>query len=51
MLKNVADVAPLKRPYGQQEAAGAALYLLSNLSEGVSGQILFVDAGYNVMAF
>lgn len=51
MIKGVQDVAPLKRPYGQQEAAGAALYLLSDLSQGVSGQILFVDSGYNVMAF
>ena len=51
MIKNVQDVAPLKRPYGQQEAGGAALYLLSDLSQGVTGQILFVDSGYNVMAF
>ena len=50
MIDNVQTVAPLKRPYGQQEAAGAALYLLSDLSQGVSGQILFVDSGYNVMA-
>lgn len=50
MIKNVQSIAPLKRPYGQQEAAGAALYLLSDLSQGVSGQILFVDSGYNVMA-
>ena len=51
MIKNVQEIAPLKRPYGQQEAAGAALYLLSDLSQGVTGQILFVDSGYNVMAF
>lgn len=51
MIKNVQDVAPLKRPYGQQEAAGASLYLLSDLSQGVTGQIIFVDSGYNVMAF
>lgn len=51
MIKGVQDVAPLKRPYGQTEAAGAALYFLSDLSQGVTGQILFVDSGYNVMAF
>ena len=50
-IKNVHEVAPLKRPYGQPEVAGAALYLLSDLSKGVTGQILFVDSGYNVMAF
>jgi enoyl-[acyl-carrier protein] reductase I len=46
----VHSVAPLKRPYGQQEAAGAALYLLSDLSQGVTGQIIFVDSGYNILA-
>jgi len=50
MIKHVADVAPLKRPYGQSEAAGAAMYFLSDLSKGVTGQILFVDSGYSVVA-
>lgn len=49
-IKHVHEVAPLKREYGQEEAAGAAMYLLSDLSRGVSGQIIFVDSGYNVMA-
>jgi enoyl-[acyl-carrier protein] reductase I len=49
-IKHVHDVAPLKREYGQEEAAGAAMYLLSDLSKGVTGQIIFVDSGYNVMA-
>lgn len=49
-IKSVQATAPLKREYGQQEAAGAAMYLLSDLSRGVSGQIIFVDSGYNVMA-
>jgi enoyl-[acyl-carrier protein] reductase I len=49
-IKHVQEVAPLKREYGQTEAAGAALYLLSDLSRGVTGQIIFIDSGYNVMA-
>ncbi|MEI7985177.1 MAG: enoyl-ACP reductase [Armatimonadota bacterium] len=49
-IKSVHEVAPLKREYGQEEAAGAALYLLSDLSKGVTGQIMFVDSGYNIMA-
>ena len=49
-IKHVHELAPLKRPYGQTEAAGAALYLLSDLSQGVTGQILFVDSGYNTVA-
>jgi enoyl-[acyl-carrier protein] reductase I len=50
MIEHVKNVSPLRRPYGQNEAAGAALYLLSDLSQGVTGQILFVDSGYNVLA-
>jgi enoyl-[acyl-carrier protein] reductase I len=50
MIKHVHEVAPLKRPYGQAEAAGAALFFLSDLSKGVSGQITFVDSGYSVVA-
>jgi enoyl-[acyl-carrier protein] reductase I len=49
-IKSVQSTAPLKREYGQEEAAGAALYLVSDLSKGVSAQIIFVDSGYNVMA-
>jgi enoyl-[acyl-carrier protein] reductase I len=29
---------------------GAALYLLSDLSEGVTGEVHFVDAGYNIIS-
>ncbi len=50
MIKNVHEIAPLKRPYAQAEVATTALYLLSDLSKGVSGQLLFVDSGYSVMA-
>lgn len=50
MLDYVADRAPLKRPYGQTETAGATVYLLSDLGKGVTGQILFVDSGYNIVA-
>ena len=50
MIDHVHEVAPLRRPYGQEEAAGAAIYLLSDLSKGVTGQIIFVDSGYSVVA-
>ena len=50
MIGHVQDSAPLKRPYAQPEAAKTSLYFLSELSEGVTGQIVFVDSGYNVMA-
>ena len=49
MLKAHASTAPLKRNTTQQDVAGAALYLLSDLSSGVTGENHYVDSGYNVM--
>lgn len=49
MIDYVHDKAPLKRPFGQEEVAGTCVYLMSDLSRGVSGQIIFVDNGYNVV--
>lgn len=50
MISHVQETAPLRRPYAQPEAAGAALYFLSDLSRGVTGQIQFVDSGYSIAA-
>jgi len=41
--------SPLKRNVELDHLGGAALYLLSELSGGVTGEIHFVDAGYNVI--
>jgi enoyl-[acyl-carrier protein] reductase I len=49
MIHYVHDRAPLKREFGQNEVAGTTVYLLSDLSRGVSGQIIFVDNGYNTV--
>ncbi|KAF8818582.1 enoyl-ACP reductase FabI [Rickettsia endosymbiont of Cardiosporidium cionae] len=49
MLKIHENTAPLKRNITQQEVAKSALYLLSDLSSGVTGEIHYVDSGYNVM--
>ena len=49
MIDYVYDRAPLKREYGQVETAKTTMYLLSDLSHGVSGQIIFVDSGYNIV--
>jgi enoyl-[acyl-carrier protein] reductase I len=40
--------APLRRSVTLEEIGGAALYLLSDLSSGVTGDIHFVDCGYNI---
>jgi enoyl-[acyl-carrier protein] reductase I len=42
--------SPLGRGVTLDELGGAGLYLLSDLSAGVTGEIHFVDSGYNVIA-
>jgi enoyl-[acyl-carrier protein] reductase I len=49
MIDYVHERAPLKRPFGQAEVAGTCVWLASDLSKGVSGQIVFVDDGYNIV--
>jgi enoyl-[acyl-carrier protein] reductase I len=42
--------APLRRTVTIEDVGGSALYLLSDLSNGVTGEIHYVDAGYNVIS-
>ena len=42
--------SPLHRGVTLDDLGGAGLYLLSDLSTGVTGEIHFVDSGYNVIA-
>jgi enoyl-[acyl-carrier protein] reductase I len=51
MLKSHADRAPLRRNVDQLEVGGAALFLASDLSSAVTGEVLYVDCGYNIMGF
>ncbi len=48
-FRTAIDTSPLKRPMTLEDIGGSALYLLSNLSNGVTGEIHYVDGGYNVM--
>lgn len=51
-LKRAAELnAPMQRGVTQEEVGRAALFLLSNLSSAVTGEILFCDAGYNIMGY
>ncbi|MEX0921513.1 MAG: SDR family oxidoreductase [Tistlia sp.] len=43
------DQAPLNRPVELDEVGGAGLYLLSDLAQGVTGEVHHVDCGYNVI--
>ncbi|NYF25467.1 enoyl-ACP reductase [Sporosarcina sp. JAI121] len=49
ILTQIEEQAPLKRNVTQQEVAEMTLVTLSNLSSGVTGEIIYVDAGYNIM--
>jgi enoyl-[acyl-carrier protein] reductase I len=42
--------SPLRRSVSIEEIGGAALYLLSDLSSGVTGDIHYVDSGYNIIS-
>ncbi len=49
MLDHVASRAPLRRNADPAEVADAALFLASDLGRGVTGNVLYVDAGYQIM--
>jgi enoyl-[acyl-carrier protein] reductase I len=44
------DHSPLRRTVTIEDVGGAALYLLSSMSSGVTGEVHFVDAGYNIIS-
>jgi enoyl-[acyl-carrier protein] reductase I len=44
------DHSPLRRTVTIENVGRAALYLLSHLSDGVTGEVHFVDAGYNIIS-
>jgi len=48
MLKLYQERAPLKRNITHEEVARAALFLLSDLASGITGEILHVDGGYHI---
>jgi enoyl-[acyl-carrier protein] reductase I len=50
MQKIHADRSPMRRNITQDEVGDAALFLASPLSTGITGTVLYVDAGYNIMA-
>ena len=49
MLDHVKTVAPLRRNVSLEQVGGAALYLLSDLSGGVTGEVHHVDSGYHIV--
>ncbi len=50
MLELVATHSPLKRVTDPAEVGDSAVFLASNLGRGVTGNVLYVDAGFQIMA-
>jgi len=48
-IKLMDDFAPLRRTVTQEEVGKATLYLLSDLSSGVTGEVHYVDGGFNIV--
>lgn len=49
-IEYAASKSPLPRPIAPEEVANATVFLCSPLASAVTGQILYVDCGYNIMA-
>ncbi|MFQ5431486.1 MAG: enoyl-ACP reductase [Nitrospinota bacterium] len=50
MLNHHAEVAPMRRNVTLEEVGKSALYLCSDLSSGVTGEVIHVDCGAHIMA-
>jgi enoyl-[acyl-carrier protein] reductase I len=48
-LKYAADNSPMRDNVSQEDVARSAAYLLSDLGRGVTGEVIYVDNGYNIM--
>src|SRR5213082_3052357 len=51
MLKYHAERAPLKRNVDVNEVGATGVFLASDASSGITGEVIYVDCGYNVMGF
>jgi enoyl-[acyl-carrier protein] reductase I len=49
MLARVAEVAPLRRNVTLDDVGNAAAFLCSDLAAGITGEILYVDGGFNTV--
>jgi enoyl-[acyl-carrier protein] reductase I len=49
MLDHIAETAPLRRNVTSEEVGDTCLFLCSPHSRGITGSIVYVDAGYHVM--
>ncbi|MBW3628372.1 MAG: enoyl-ACP reductase [Gemmatimonadetes bacterium] len=50
LLRITGERAPLKRPVEPSEVGNATLFLASELAGGITGEVMYVDAGFNITA-
>jgi enoyl-[acyl-carrier protein] reductase I len=49
MIALVGNAAPLKRNVTIEDVGNAAAFLCSDLAAGITGQVVYVDAGFNIV--
>ena len=49
LLESMAQKAPLRRNVDQKDVGNTAAFLMSPLSGGITGQVIYVDAGYSIL--
>jgi enoyl-[acyl-carrier protein] reductase I len=49
LIEHATAHSPLRRPIGPEEVANTTVYLCSPLASAVTGQVVYVDCGYNIM--
>ena len=51
MLRSHSERAPLKRNVDVNEVGSTGVFLASDASSGITGEVIYVDCGYNIMGF
>lgn len=51
MLKMAREKAPLRKNTEPEEVGDTALFLFSQLSRGITGEVIYVDGGYHILAY
>ena len=49
MYRQFSELAPLHQPVSIEDVGGAAVFLCSDLAPRTTGQVLYVDSGYNIL--
>ncbi|KMK77311.1 enoyl-ACP reductase FabI [Alkalihalobacillus pseudalcaliphilus] len=50
VLKEIEERAPLRKTTTQEEVGDTALFLMSDLARGITGELIHVDGGYNILS-